>query len=205
MYRDQSERTRGACVAAACDEDTAGAVEGRHAGGPVDVRKHGVGRSTAAVRRDRAFVGGRKRVRCGELLARSAIPEGVEQRPVRRLRTVPEGTAQTVEQDDRSPLREGRGVAPETHGVPEAGGRSGDGVERLARDVAAVPRQRNNDRVERVGEACATQRDAAQQGLGMSNCRGAGEDTGGGKLTAQSLEAVFAQRSGKRVEEPSQR
>ena len=150
--RDEPERPGRAGVPAAGDEHTAGAVEDRCARRPVDVRQQRMRRRAPAVRGECARVGRRQISRGGELLGRRSLAQHVEEVAVRRLWAVSERPPEIVQEDDRPSLAERRGVAPEPKRMTEAGRRRGDRVQRLARLVKRLPRQRHDDRVERPGE-----------------------------------------------------
>ena len=160
-------------------------------------------RVALAVGGDRARVIGRRRARAAARPSSvDALAEDVEQVAVRRLRAVPERAAEIVQEHDRAALAERRRVAPEPHRVAEPDRRRGDRVQRLARLVQRLPRQRHDDRVEAAGERDPAERDRRAGAPRRATTAGGPASTATGVSSRPSSCSVdVADRPGERVDE----
>ena len=175
MRRHEAERARRGGVAAAGDDHPPRPLEHLPAALPVGERLARVGCGAVRVGGERAPVARGDRLRGAEPRARCPVTQRREERPVRRLRARPHHARERVEEDDRAALDERRCVAPEAEHVAEAERRGGDRVERLTRHLEALPRKRDDECLERLGDRDAADGRATDERLRVSDRRRAGE------------------------------
>ena len=133
------------------------------------------------------------RLRASQAAAAFVAQRG-EERSVRRLRTVAHHARERVKKDDGASDRKRRPVAPEAEHVSEAQGGRGDRVERLAWQVQSFPVKRHDDRVELTRHGDAAHGRPADEGLGVSNRRGAGQGGDGVHLAGDARRAHAGER-----------
>ena len=206
VRRDEPERPRRPGIAAAGDEHAAGALEDGCARRPVDVGQQRM-RGTARGGRRRAP---RASAATGPRAAASCSSVAPSRSTWKRLRYGVCGPCPNVRRRSwRSttvpPSRERRGVAPEAQRVAEADRGRGDRVQRLPRLVQRLPRERHDDRVERLVELRAAQRDPAEERLCVRDGGRPGEDGDGGELARERSGALGRAASREHVEEPPDR
>ena len=101
--------------------------------------------------------GPRQRLRLGEVV-RVRVSQRLEEHPVRVAGDACERRPEPVQQHDGAPMDERRALAPQPEREPEHEVRRGERPELLTCPVCAVPRHRDDDRVERSVELRRAQR-----------------------------------------------
>ena len=175
MRRDEAERSRRRGVAAAGDDDASGPLEHGLAALPVGEGLPRMGRVAVAVGGERAPITGRDGLGGAKSRSGRAVTQRSEERPVRRLRARPHHARERVQEDDRAAVDERRPVAPQAEHEPQAESCSGDRIERLSRHLEAFPRERDDERVERLGAGNTADCRAADERLRMRHRRRSGE------------------------------
>ena len=122
MGGDEPQLAGGVGVAAARHEHRSESADRGLAGGPLGERQERVARAAASVLVDRSRVAGGESLGLGQLLrlAPLAGSKRLEEGAVGLLGRMREATAETAEQDRRPSFDDGKGVAPEPQGEPEA-------------------------------------------------------------------------------------